>query len=76
MNSEKENNNILNLKTVNTDLILKSIFWGAIFYLLSIPEVHKCVFKVTGNNLLKYISKPLLMSIIYTVIYFTLSQLI
>ena len=58
----------------NTDLILKSIFWGVIFYLLSLPEVHNCIFSLVSKKVFKY--KPFIMSVIFVIIYLILNQLI
>ena len=58
--------------TFNTDLVLKAIFWGAIFYLLCLPQVHKMTSKVVGNK----VDGNLVHGIVYAVLYFVLSQFI
>jgi hypothetical protein len=58
--------------TFNTDLVLKAIFWGAIFYLLCLPQVHKMTAKVVGNK----VDGHLVHGIVYAVLYFVLSQFI
>jgi len=58
--------------TFNTDLVLKAIFWGAIFYLLCLPQVHKMTAKVVGNK----VDGNLVHGIVYAVLYFVLSQFI
>lgn len=71
------NNNAPNVEpfgnmTFNTDLVLKAIFWGAIFYLLCLPQVHKMTAKVVGNK----VDGHLVHGIVYAVLYFVLSQFI
>jgi hypothetical protein len=58
--------------TINTDLVLKAVFWGAIFYLLCLPQVHKMTAKVVGNK----VDGSLVHAVIYAVLYFVLSQFI
>jgi hypothetical protein len=58
--------------TFNTDLVLKAIFWGAIFYLLCLPQVHKMTAKVVGNK----VDGNLVHGIVYAILYFVLSQFI
>jgi hypothetical protein len=58
--------------TFNTDLVLKAIFWGAIFYLLCLPQVHKMTAKIVGNK----VDGHLVHGIVYAVLYFVLSQFI
>ena len=58
--------------TFNTDLVLKAIFWGAIFYLLCLPQVRKMTSKVVGNK----VDGNLVHGIVYAVLYFVLSQFI
>lgn len=57
---------------VNVDLILKSIFFGAIFYLLSLPEVYKLTAGVVG----KRVDGVLLHSVVYAVLYYILVHFI
>jgi hypothetical protein len=57
---------------VNVDLILKSIFFGAIFYLLSLPEVYKLTAGVFG----KRVDGVLLHSVVYAVLYYILVHFI
>ena len=56
---------------VQLDLILKALFFGAIFYLLSLPEVYKLTKKCC-----KKVDGPLLHAIVFTVLYFILSHFI
>ena len=53
------------------DLVLKAIFFGAIFYLLSLPEVYKMTKKCC-----KSVDGVLLHSVVFAVLYFVLSQFI
>ena len=73
-NNNLENNNVEEFgnMTFNTDLVLKAIFWGAIFYLLCLPQVHKMTAKVVGNK----VDGNLVHGIVYAVLYFVLSQFI
>ena len=57
---------------INVDLILKSIFFGAIFYLLSLPEVYKA----TGSLVVKRVDGVLLHSVVYAVLYYILVHFI
>lgn len=57
---------------INVDLILKSIFFGAIFYLLSLPEVYKATASVVG----KRVDGVLLHSVVYAVLYYILVHFI
>jgi hypothetical protein len=57
---------------INVDLILKSIFFGAIFYLLSLPEVYK----ITSNVVGKRVDGVLLHSVVYAVLYYILVHFI
>lgn len=57
---------------INVDLILKSIFFGAIFYLLSLPEVYKATAGVFG----KRVDGVLLHSVVYAVLYYILVHFI
>ena len=50
---------------INVDLVLKAIFFGAIFYLLSLPDVYKMTKKCC-----KSVDGVLLHSIVFAVIYF------
>ena len=78
MNNELENNSPVetfgNLSDcgINVDLILKSIFFGAIFYLLSLPEVYKATAGLVG----KRVDGVLLHSIVYAVLYYILVHFI
>lgn len=73
--SNSENNNssyqMLSLERINVDLILKAIFFGAIFYLLSLPEVYKMT-----NKCCKSVDGVLLHSIVFAIIYFLVMPLI
>ena len=73
--SDSENNNssntMLSLQYINVDLVLKAIFFGAIFYLLSLPEVYKMT-----NKCCKSVDGVLLHSIVFAVIYFLVVPLI
>jgi hypothetical protein len=57
---------------INLDLILKSIFFGAIFYLLSLPEVYKLTSKVIGKN----VDSVLVHSLVYAILYYILVHFI
>ena len=57
---------------INVDLILKSIFFGAIFYLLSLPEVYKATSGLVG----KRVDGVLLHSVVYSVLYYILVHFI
>jgi len=75
--SFSNNNNFVNEEpfgnmTFNTDLVLKAIFWGAIFYLLCLPQVHKMTSGIVG----KKVDGNLVHGIVYAVLYFVLSQFI
>ena len=78
-----ESNNLMNTAPVetfgnlsdcgiNVDLILKSIFFGAIFYLLSLPEVYKATAGLVG----KRVDGVLLHSVVYAVLYYILVHFI
>ena len=56
---------------IQLDLILKALFFGAIFYLLSLPEVYKLTKKCC-----KKVDGPLLHAMVFTVLYFILSHFI
>ena len=56
---------------IQVDLILKAIFFGAIFYLLSLPEVYKMTKKCC-----KKVDGVLLHSIVFAVLYFILVHFI
>ena len=58
--------------SINVDLILKSVFWAAIFYLLCLPDVHRMTAKVVG----KKVDVNLIHAVIYAVLYFIVSQFI
>ena len=68
----KEEFNNLSEFGINVDLILKSIFFGAIFYLLSLPEVYKCTSGIVG----KKVDGVLVHSIVYAVLYYILVHFI
>lgn len=75
--SETQNNNNENREdfgnlSLNTDVVLKAVFWGAIFYLLSLPDVKK----MTYNLFSKKVHPSLIHSILFAVLYFVISQLI
>lgn len=75
--SFSNNNNVVSEEpfcnmTFNTDLVLKAVFWGTIFYLLCLPQVHKMTAKVIGNK----VDGNLVHGIVYAVLYFILSQFI
>ena len=73
-NNNVGNNNLEEFgnMTFNTDLVLKASFWGALFYLLCLPQVHKMTAKVVGNK----VDGNLVHGIVYAVLYFVLSQFI
>jgi hypothetical protein len=58
--------------SINVDLILKSVFWAAIFYLLCLPDVHRMTTKVVG----KKIDLNLIHAVVYALLYFIVSQFI
>jgi hypothetical protein len=57
---------------INTDLVLKSIFFGAIFYLLSLPEVYK----MTAGCIGKKVDGVLVHSLVFAVLYYILTHFI
>jgi len=57
---------------INTDLILKSIFYGAIFYLLSLPEVYKMTSGIVG----KKVDGVLLHGVVFAILYYILTHFI
>ena len=57
---------------INVDLVLKSIFYGAIFYLLSLPEVYK----MTAGCVGKRVDGVLLHGIVFAVLYYVLTHFI
>ena len=61
----------LNVRSVSVDSVLKAIFFGTIFYLLSLPELYKMTKKCC-----KKVDGVLLHSIVFTVLYFILNQVI
>ena len=61
----------LNMGRFPVDLVLKAIFFGAIFYLLSLPEVYKMTKKCCKN-----VDGVLLHSVVFAILYFVLSQFI
>ena len=62
----------LSLPGVNVDLILKSIFFGAIFYLLSLPELYKMTAGMVG----KKVDGVLVHALVYAVLYYILVHFI
>jgi hypothetical protein len=62
----------LNDLGINVDLVLKSIFYGAIFYLLSLPEVYKMTSSCVG----KRVDGVLLHGIVFAVLYYVLTHFI
>ena len=54
------------------DKVLKAIFWGAVFYLLSLPNVYKMTAKVVG----KKVDGVLVHAVVYAVVYLIVSQFI
>ena len=62
----------LNDLGINVDLVLKSIFYGAIFYLLSLPEVYKMTSSCVG----KRVDGVLLHGIVFAVLYYILTHFI
>tara|TARA_B100000768_G_C10938634_1_gene232708 strand:- start:123 stop:422 length:300 start_codon:yes stop_codon:yes gene_type:complete len=57
---------------INVDLVLKSIFFGAIFYLLSCPEVYKLTSGIIG----KKVDGVLVHSLVYAVLYYIIVHFI
>lgn len=53
------------IQEINMDNVLKAIFFGAIFYLLSLPDVYKITKKCC-----KSVDGVLLHSIVFAVVYF------
>ena len=78
--SDNDNNNdngesFTNLSSdfgINVDLVLKSIFYGAIFYLLSLPDVYK----MTAGCVGKKVDGVLVHGIIFAVLYYILTHFI
>ena len=72
---EQEGNSITegfgNMK-LNIDLLLKSVFWATIFYLLCLPDVHKLTAKFIG----KKVDANLVHAVVYAVLYFVITPLI
>ncbi len=65
MNNQDNNSNNNLLSKVNLDLVLKALFFGAIFYLLSLPEVYKMT-----KRCCKSVDGVLLHSIVFAVVYY------
>ncbi len=65
------NNNSGNGFKLDINLILKSVFFGAVFYLLSIPEVYKMTKKCC-----KSVDGVLLHSIVFALIYYVVVHFI
>jgi hypothetical protein len=63
--------NLNGLKGFNCELMLKAIFFGAIFYLLSLPDVYKITKKCC-----KSVDGVLLHSIVFAVVYYIVVQFI
>ena len=57
---------------LNIDLLLKSVFWATIFYLLCLPDVHKLTAKFIG----KKVDANLVHAVVYAVLYFVVTPLI
>lgn len=57
---------------INVDLVLKSIFYGAIFYLLSLPDVYKMTSSVVG----KRVDGVLVHGVVFAVLYYILTHFI
>ena len=62
----------LNDLGINVDLVLKSIFYGAIFYLLSLPDVYK----MTAGCVGKKVDGVLVHGIVFAVLYYILTHFI
>lgn len=75
MNNNEMNNNEIeefgNMR-IDTDKVLKAIFWGAVFYLLSLPNVYKMTSKVVG----KKVDGVLVHAVVYAFVYLVVSQFI
>ena len=73
-NNESPSEGFANLSEygINLDLILKSIFFGAIFYLLSLPEVYKLTSQFIGKN----VDSVLVHSLVYAILYYILVHFI
>ncbi len=71
MNNEVNVENFGNMR-IDTDKVLKAIFWGAVFYLLSLPNVYKMTAKVVG----KKVDGVLVHALVYAVVYLVVSQFI
>ena len=78
-NSMNNNNDMMNNgieefgnMRIDTDKVLKAIFWGAVFYLLSLPNVYKMTAKVVG----KKVDGVLVHAVVYAVVYLVVSQFI
>lgn len=63
--------NFNGLKGFNCELMLKAIFFGAIFYLLSLPDVYKITRKCC-----KSVDGVLLHSIVFAVVYYVVVHFI
>tara|TARA_B100002019_G_C21191935_1_gene559305 strand:+ start:501 stop:797 length:297 start_codon:yes stop_codon:yes gene_type:complete len=70
-NNIEEVENFGNMR-IDTDKVLKAIFWGAVFYLLSLPNVYKMTAKVVG----KKVDGVLVHAVVYAVVYLVVSQFI
>jgi hypothetical protein len=57
---------------INVDLVLKSIFYGAIFYLLSLPDVYK----MTSGCVGKKVDGVLVHGIVFAILYYILTHFI
>ena len=74
---EENNNNEENVEPfgnirINVDLLLKSVFWATIFYLLCLPDVHKLTARFIG----KKVDTNLVHAVVYAVLYFVVTPLI
>lgn len=73
-NSDDFSENFTNMNPVskvNLDLVLKALFFGAIFYLLSLPELYKMT-----KRCCKSVDGVLLHSIVFAVVYYVVVHFI
>ena len=75
-NDNNDNNesftNVSSDMGINVDLVLKSIFYGAIFYLLSLPDVYK----MTAGCVGKKVDGVLVHGIVFAILYYILTHFI
>ena len=75
-NNNADNNesftNVSSDMGINVDLVLKSIFYGAIFYLLSLPDVYK----MTAGCVGKKVDGVLVHGIVFAILYYILTHFI